>query len=85
MNSPIQGTSADIIKLAMINVEKALIKGGYASRIVLQIHDELLLEVPEAEVPEVSMLLKNEMEQVVKFSVPLLVEVNTGRSWFETK
>ena len=85
MNSPIQGTSADIIKLAMINVEKALKDGGYRSRIVLQIHDELLLEVPEAEIIEVGALLKNEMEQVVKFSVPLLVEVNTGKSWFETK
>ena len=85
MNSPIQGTSADIIKLAMINVEKALTEGGYKSRIVLQIHDELLLEVPEEEAAEVSVLLKNEMEHVVRFSVPLLVEVNTGKSWFETK
>ena len=85
MNSPIQGTSADIIKLAMINVEKALKERGFAARIVLQIHDELLLEVPEAEIGEVSALLKKEMEQVVQFAVPLLVEVNTGKSWFETK
>ncbi len=85
MNSPIQGTSADIIKLAMIHVDEALAQGGYRARIVLQIHDELLLEVPREELPAVSALLKEKMEQVVHFSVPLLVEENTGDSWFETK
>ncbi len=85
MNSPIQGTSADIIKLAMINVEKALISEGLRSRIILQIHDELLLEVPDEEADRVRELLKNEMEQAVTFSVPLIAEVNSGMSWFETK
>lgn len=83
MNSPIQGTAADIIKIAMINVDKALRKNGFKARIVLQIHDELLIEAPIEEAEAVKKLLYNEMKQAVTLRVPLEVEVNTGKDWFE--
>ncbi len=82
-NAPIQGTAADIIKIAMINVDKALRKGGFQARIVLQIHDELLIEAPEQEADAVKELLYNEMKDAVSLKVPLEVEVNIGKDWFE--
>ena len=83
VNAPIQGTSADIIKLAMIAVDRALTSGGLKSRMVLQIHDELLLEVPEAEIDTVRSLLLDQMQGVMKLSVPLTVECNYGNNWLE--
>lgn len=83
VNAPIQGSAADIIKLAMIAVDRRLEEEGYGARMVLQIHDELLLEVPAAELEAVSALLREEMEGVVRLSVPLTVECNYGKNWLE--
>ena len=83
VNAPIQGTAADIIKLAMIRVAARLHKEGLKAQMVLQIHDELLLEVPEEEIPAVQALLKEEMEGVMELSVPLTVECNYGKTWLE--
>ena len=83
VNAPIQGTSADIIKLAMIAVDRRLRTEGLKSRMVLQIHDELLLEVPENETEAVSRLLTEEMQGVISLNVPLIVECNYGSNWLE--
>lgn len=83
VNAPIQGTAADIIKLAMIAVDKALIESGLKSRMVLQIHDELLLEVPLSEVDAVKEILVKGMENVIELSVPLTVECNYGKTWLD--
>ena len=81
MNSPIQGTAADIIKLAMIRVADALKAAGMRSRLILQVHDELILEAPKDEAAQAQQLLKNEMENVMRLSVPLTVDVNVGENW----
>ena len=83
VNAPIQGTAADIIKLAMIRVSERLRKEGLKSRMVLQIHDELLLEVPEAEIDAARAVLTEEMQGVMELSVPLTVECNYGKTWLE--
>ena len=83
VNAPIQGTSADIIKLAMIAVDRALESQGLKARMVLQIHDELLLEVPTEEIDRVRTLLLEQMQGVVQLSVPLTVECNYGSNWLE--
>ena len=83
MNAPIQGTSADIIKLAMISVDRRLREEGLKSRMVLQIHDELLFDAVAEEVEAVERLVKEEMENVIKLSVPLTVECNHGSNWLE--
>ncbi len=83
MNTPIQGSAADIMKIAMINVDRALREAGLEARIVLQIHDELLVETPESETDQVREILENEMKNVVKLSVPLEVEVTGGYNWLE--
>jgi len=85
MNSPIQGTAADIIKLAMVRVQEALEKAGMRARLILQVHDELIVEAPEEEAERVRELLREIMENVMELSVPLTAEVNTGRSWFDCK
>ncbi|MBO2516459.1 MAG: DNA polymerase I [Clostridiales bacterium] len=85
MNTPVQGTAADIIKLAMVRVDNALKAGGFGARLILQVHDELIIECPREEEQAVSELLRREMEQVVQMNVPLLAEVRTGESWYETK
>lgn len=85
MNTPVQGTAADIIKLAMVRVQDALQKGGLASKLILQVHDELVVEAPLQEADKVSALLRDAMENVVTLSVPLIAEVSRGRSWFEAK
>lgn len=85
MNMPLQGSSADIIKLAMIHVSERLKKGGYKAKLVLQVHDELLIDCPKNEAEEVAKLLKEEMENAVSLSVPLTVDVGIGNSWFDTK
>ena len=83
VNAPIQGTSADIIKLAMIRVAQKLKESGLKSRMVLQIHDELLFEAPAAEVPQLQALVKDAMENVMQLSVPLTVECSAGNNWLE--
>ena len=83
VNAPIQGTAADIIKIAMIRVDKCLREEGLKARMVLQIHDELLLEVPVAEITAVKEILVREMENVMQLSVPLTVECNYGKTWLE--
>ena len=85
MNMPIQGTAADIIKLAMIRVHRALQEGGYRSRLILQVHDELLIETEQTEKAAVTKILKENMEQAADLLVPLDVEVHEGASWFEAK
>lgn len=85
INMPIQGTAADIMKMAMIEVQKRLEEENLKSKIVLQIHDELLLEVPMEEEEKVKELLKNSMENVVNLLVPLVAEVSTGNDWSECK
>lgn len=82
-NSPIQGSSADIIKLAMVNVDKKLKESGFGARLLLQVHDELIVETPKECADEVLKILKNEMENAVNISVPLTVEANIGKTWFE--
>ena len=85
MNTPIQGTVADIIKLAMIRVDEKLRKNGLRSRLIVQVHDELLLECPPEELDQAAALLKEEMEQVISLSVPLVAEVHWGNDWAEAK
>ncbi len=85
MNTPIQGTAADIMKIAMVKVYNELKQRGLKSRIVLQIHDELLLEVVLEEQEEVAKLLKESMESAATLKVPLLVEVEEGKNWYQAK
>lgn len=83
INAPIQGTAADIIKLAMVGVHRELNRRGLKAKMILQIHDELLLEVPQSEIEEVKDLLIKQMENVTSLSVPLTVECNYGKNWLE--
>ena len=85
MNAPIQGTAADIIKIAMIGVHGELKKRNLKSRLILQVHDELLIEADESEVDEVKEILKEQMEHAASLSVPLLVDMHTGKNWYEAK
>ncbi len=85
MNSPIQGTAADIIKIAMIRVDQELIKRKLKSRLVLQIHDELLIEALEGELEEVKTILKSTMEEALVLSVPLEADMHVGTDWYEAK
>jgi DNA polymerase-1 len=85
MNSPIQGTAADIIKLAMIRVDRALQEANLKARLILQVHDELIVEAPEAEVPRAAEILQREMEQAAQLRVPLKVELGIGRDWHACK
>ena len=85
MNSPIQGSAADIIKVAMNKVDAELREREMKSKLVLQIHDELIVEVPEQQADLAAQILKEEMEHVVQFAVPLTVEVKKGKSWYDAK
>ena len=85
MNMPLQGSSADIIKIAMLNVSKTLKEKGLKTKLILQVHDELVLEAPESEVEIASQILKYEMENAVNLLVPLTVEVHTGKNWYDAK
>ena len=84
-NSPIQGSAADLIKIAMIRIRDRLVAERLSGRMLLQVHDELVLEVPVAEIDTVTALVKGEMEHAATLSVPLLVDVGTGANWVETK
>ena len=85
MNMPLQGSSADIIKIAMINVFKKLTEQKLQAKLVLQVHDELVIDCPEEEAAIVSEILKTEMENAVTLKVPLTVEVGIGKNWFVAK
>ena len=85
MNAPIQGSAADIIKIAMVNVDRRLAESGLSARLVLQVHDELIVESPESEKDAAAAILKEEMEKAYKLSVPLIVDMNSGKSWYDTK
>ena len=85
LNTPIQGTAADIIKLAMNRVRDALRAGGFRGKLVLQVHDELIVECPKAEAEAVAALLTREMESVAKLGAPLLAEAKIGESWYDAK
>ncbi|MDH5174728.1 MAG: DNA polymerase, partial [Elusimicrobiota bacterium] len=81
INTPIQGTSADIIKVAMIRITEKLKSKNLKAKMSLQIHDELLFEVPEEEVDELSRLAKEEMERAVSLDVPVVVDIKKGKNW----
>ena len=83
LNMPIQGTAADVIKLAMVHVAERLKKEGLAAKLILQVHDELIVECPEAETERVKALLTEEMERVATLSVPLIAEASAARNWAE--
>ena len=83
VNAPIQGTAADIIKMAMINVDRKLTEASLKSKMVLQIHDELLFDVPEGETQTLMKVVKDCMENVMELSVPLTVECDYGKNWLE--
>lgn len=85
LNTPIQGTAADLIKLAMISVDKALAEQYPEAKLILQVHDELIVECPEALANEVAALVSGQMQRVADLSVPLLAEAKIGKSWFEAK
>lgn len=85
MNMPLQGTAADIIKIAMISVHSEMKKRGLKSKLILQVHDELIVDALAEEVGEVLEILKNKMENAVKLSVPLTVETECGDRWYDAK
>ena len=85
MNTPIQGTAADIMKIAMINVYKKLIEEKLDAKIVLQVHDEMMIEAPLAEADKVKEIVKSEMESAIKLNVPLIAEVSEAENWYECK
>jgi DNA polymerase-1 len=85
INAPIQGTAADIIKIAMIRIHEKLEGEKFKSKMILQVHDELIFEVPEAELEKLKNMVLFEMSNAAKLDIPLKVDWGTGRSWFEAK
>ena len=85
MNTPIQGTSADIIKIAMVRVYNRLKKENMKSQLVLQVHDELIVEAPLDEVEKASRILSEEMQNAARLSIPLKADVNSGENWYIAK
>ncbi len=85
LNTPIQGTAADLIKLAMIRVDQALRENGLEGKLVLQVHDELIVECPQHEVEQVRMIVTREMENIAQLSVPLTAEAKDGKTWYDAK
>ena len=85
LNTPIQGTAADIIKLAMVHVDAALRKHEMQAQLVLQVHDELIVECPAWEAELVMQIVTDEMQNVCKLSVPLIAEAKMGDSWYDAK
>ncbi len=84
-NSPIQGSAADLIKIAMIRIADAFQERGLAARMLLQVHDELVFELPPDELATVQDVVRGEMENAARLSVPLVVDIGTGTNWMETK
>ena len=85
MNAPIQGTAADIIKIAMIHVSERLKKEQLKSRLILQVHDELLIEAEESELEQVKTILREEMQGAAELSVRLEIDMHAGKNWYEAK
>jgi DNA polymerase I len=85
INMPIQGFAADIVKIAMLKVDEALRREGLETQIIMQVHDELLLEGPEKEVERAKEIVKKEMETAVELDVPLVVEIGAGDNWMNAK
>ena len=85
LNTPIQGTAADILKLAMIKLYKLLKEKGYKTKMLLQVHDELIFDTPKEELDEVKELIRETMENIYKLSVPLKVSIDYGDNWYEAK
>jgi DNA polymerase-1 len=85
INSPIQGTAADVMKLGMLAVYKSLSEKHLKTKIILQVHDELVLEGPKSEYEEVAAIIKTEMEGAVDFVVPMIAAVSHGKNWLEAK
>lgn len=85
MNTPIQGTAADIMKIAMINVYKKMKEQKLESKIVLQVHDEMMIEAKEAEIEKVKEIMKSEMEAAIKLKVPLIAEISEANNWYDCK
>ena len=83
MNAPIQGTAADIMKIAMIQVYRGLKEAGLKSKLILQVHDELLIETYEDEMEQVKEILSREMKQAVDLAVPLEIDLNVGKNWYD--
>ena len=83
VNAPIQGSAADIIKIAMINIHKRLIEENFKTKMLLQVHDELVFDVPKNELDKAKSLIKSEMENAYKLAVPLDVELGEGNNWLE--
>ena len=81
---PIQGTAADIIKIAMVNIFDALKNGGFKAKLIMQVHDELIIEAHESCAQEAAELLKYEMENAIQLRVPLTVDLSIGDRWYET-
>ena len=84
VNSPIQGTAADLIKLAMIRIHERLAQQQLKTKMLLQVHDELVFDVPHDEVEAAQALVQSEMEKVIELRVPLVVAIGTGKNWMET-
>ena len=85
MNAPIQGSAADIIKIAMINVYKKLEENNLKSKLILQVHDELIVEAPENEKTKAELIVKEEMENACKMKVLLKSDAHSGESWYDAK
>ena len=85
MNTPIQGSAADIIKIAMVRMQKALAEKHLQAKMLLQVHDELIFEAPKSELPLLEKLVPQVMDSAVKLDVPLVVESHAGKTWYEAK
>ena len=85
MNTPIQGTAADIMKIAMINVFKEIKQRNLKSKIVLQVHDEMMIEAPTCEVEEIKQIVKEKMQSAISLNVPLIAEISEANNWYECK
>lgn len=85
MNTPIQGTAADIMKIAMINVYKELKERKLKAKIVLQVHDEMMIESPEEEKEQVKEIMKVAMENAINMKVPLIAEISEAKNWYDCK
>ena len=85
LNTPIQGTASDILKIAMINIYNEFNKKGLKAKIIIQVHDELLIDCPKNELEQVKEIVKDKMENSYKLSVPLKVDIEMGKNWYEAK
>lgn len=85
MNTPIQGTAADIMKIAMIKVYQELQKRNLQAKIVLQVHDEMMIEAPEAEKEQIKDILKQSMESAIDLKVPLIADIGEAKNWYDCK